>query len=106
MCATFDDGNSVFAIDRRIEDIAAALIKRRSGLSRPEQDAILVLSSIGAVDLLRELAIMSDGRPVSDPFKQHNLDPLTVDFSTQEGKLGATGPILSESKVYGGDVDV
>lgn len=97
----------MFAIDQRIEDIAAALIKRKSGLSKAEQDAILVLSSIGAVDLLRELAVMSDGRPVSEPPKQTNLEPLTVDLSTQrKGQDRANGRVLSESKGYGGSVDM
>ena len=60
-CATVDADDPVFAIDQRTEDIAAALVKRKSSLRGAEQDAIFVLSVIGAIDLVKELAIISEG---------------------------------------------
>lgn len=36
-------------------------MKRKSSLQGPEQDAVFVLSVIGAIDLVKELAIISEG---------------------------------------------
>jgi hypothetical protein len=63
-CTTLDPDSHVFSIDQRVEDIASALTKRKARLRGSDRDAIYVLSSIGAIDLVKELAVISESKSV------------------------------------------
>jgi hypothetical protein len=74
-------------------------MKRKSRLEGAEQDAVFVLSVIGAIDLVKELAIISEG--LSDRPRTRDAAPTAA--PTQERRNNVT---TAEPKIWDSDFPV
>ncbi|KAJ9104771.1 hypothetical protein QFC19_003912 [Naganishia cerealis] len=93
-CATIDAKSHVFSIDQRVEDIASALVKRKSRLRGSERDAVYVLSAIGAIDLVKELAVISESKAVlpDSPIQRHSQLGSSCQKTRMEPRRASTAP--------------
>lgn len=95
-CATTDSDSHVFSLDQRVEDIASALVKRKARLRGADRDAVYVLSAIGAIDLVKELAVISESKDVlpDSPIRRDSDLMSTYPKSRMEPRSASTAPDL------------